>query len=380
PFERHQEKMLFIDGLTQRHINVDARNSHSKGPQLFNGLGDDTETIDQYLARGLAAPRPWVGLGSSRQADRNSLIPLNSVDQSGSAVPFLTQPGPAFDSLFAGLEASSAPVERPFEPVLFDGAAAQIREAQSQLRGSERDVLDGYLDSVRHLETQLVMRETFDGSCDPGSAPSGGDTRAQWQQLYDMAATALGCGLTRTAWLCFGGGGNNNDFDMSPTQIGDIIGDAHWLHHIGHQSVPDSRAKQERYHTWHSAQIARLMDRLEAMPNGRGGTVMDDTVIVYMNDNGTFHHNTPSARHPVCVFGSAGGRIKADGRFIRYAYHPDWWAYTDRFMDPSDPDSAASVQQLWNTLSHVAGLPKDDWGIGPSSRERHRGVLEGILV
>ncbi|MEM7609440.1 MAG: hypothetical protein AAF411_29185, partial [Myxococcota bacterium] len=122
------------------------------------------------------------------------------------------------------------------------------------------------------------------------------------------------------------------------------------------------------------------MDRLEAMPNGRGGTVMDDTVIVYMNDNGTFHHNTPSARHPVCLFGSAGGRIKADGRFIRYAYHPDWWAYTDRFMDPSDPDSAASVQQLWNTLSHVAGLPKDDWGIGPSSRERHRGVLEGILV
>ena len=203
PLAAHVPRMLYVDGLSQR-CPVDA-NAHSKGPQLFNGLNNMAETIDQYLARGLNAPHRWVGMGATRRSG-DTLHQLNSVDQSGARAPFISRPSVAFDT-YIGTGDVSAPTSRPLQPSLFSAASDDIRRARTQLRGTEGEILEQYLDSVAALESSFAAQTAAAASCDTGGAIADPDNHAErWTQLYNIATTVLGCGLSRMVWLSFGGG------------------------------------------------------------------------------------------------------------------------------------------------------------------------------
>ena len=59
-----------------------------------------------------------------------------------------------------------------------------------------------------------------------------------------------------------------------------------------------------------------MVGRLEKIPEGNG-TMMDNTVIVYMSDASDTHHST-AYEWPFVVLGNLKGKMNLGGRYISY--------------------------------------------------------------
>ncbi|MEM7263418.1 MAG: hypothetical protein AAF488_15620 [Planctomycetota bacterium] len=113
----------------------------------------------------------------------------------------------------------------------------------------------------------------------------------------------------------------------------------------------DSFGVYDMIRRFHFDLIARLATKLESIPEG-DGTMLDNTVIVYMSDAAEGHHSR-CWEWPFVLLGDAGGRIQA-GRYVDY---PGYAQLGHR-----------TISNLYTTLLQLAG-----------SREEHFGMLDPNL-
>jgi len=121
------------------------------------------------------------------------------------------------------------------------------------------------------------------------------------------------------------------------------------LHGIGHGNAYGRTSSDDCFvelRQFHTKQIAGLAKKLEAVKEG-DGTMLDNTLIVYLSDSGEGHH--PSLHEwPVVLLGNLGGKLKSN----RYIVFPKYQAKTHRTM-----------ANLYCTLLHAAGKPRDKFGV-----------------
>ena len=84
----------------------------------------------------------------------------------------------------------------------------------------------------------------------------------------------------------------------------------------GPTTTPGAVDKLTRINTWYAQQLAGLISRLKATPDGAGGTLFDNTLILWCNElaKGNTHGRIGA---PYVLAGSAGGALRT-GRFLRY--------------------------------------------------------------
>jgi hypothetical protein len=97
---------------------------------------------------------------------------------------------------------------------------------------------------------------------------------------------------------------------------------------------------------FHFDQIAKLCKRLESIPEGNG-TMLDNTVIVYLSDGAEGHHSR-CWEWPFVVIGDAGGRLKSN----RYIDYPAYGYLGHR-----------TAANFYTTLLHLAGDRRDRFGM-----------------
>ena len=121
------------------------------------------------------------------------------------------------------------------------------------------------------------------------------------------------------------------------------------VHGIGHgkdaaEGVSATQARQ-RIKTFHSELIAGMADKLAAQPEG-DGTMLDNTVIIYLSDGGKAHHGDTSEVPRVLV----GGKniLKNQGRFIQYPAYGNLGHQTSASM--------------YLAMLHSIGKPQDQFG------------------
>ena len=129
----------------------------------------------------------------------------------------------------------------------------------------------------------------------------------------DLLAVALACDLTRVASV-----------QWTTTQTGKVftwLGLSSTHHDLSHSSLSDKDSEQKIVNigNWHAQQLAYLMGKLKAMPEG-DGTVLDNTVILWCTDisQGQSHARTDM---PYVLAGGAGGAWKT-GRYIKRVGEP----------------------------------------------------------
>lgn len=66
---------------------------------------------------------------------------------------------------------------------------------------------------------------------------------------------------------------------------------------------------------YHARLIAGLAKKLQAVKEG-DGTMLDNTLIVYLSDSGDGHHPT-GYEWPMLLLGDLGGTLKTRGRFLQ---------------------------------------------------------------
>ena len=373
----------FKDRLTiiQSLSGVGFRGNHTKG---FGTLSlHDSEnvavapTLDCLLGQHLSAgPYPMYGMAMNGRLLETGWKPEDSycypnLSAYGPAKPVAYQGSPrkAFLELFGAAVASPEQLEKKLalNGKLMDFLTEDARRVEKQLSGDEKERFALYMNSFESLrsidekkaaltdrirEHAPELTDRFDSL-----APS-----ARIESHFEIATAALIAGLTNVVTL------RPDTLGVKYTELG-LSNSVHALGHLqentasngwtGHQARMEIEKLQLK-------QIANMAQKFDSIPEGNG-TMLDNTMIVYLSCSSGDHH---CAGHdwPFVLLGGMGGKLAA-GRYLEYPKYGD--------------QGHRTVSSLYLSLMHAAGMQIPDTFGQPDSNLNHldlTGPLEQLMA
>jgi hypothetical protein len=195
---------------------------------------------------------------------------------------------------------------------ILDAVAGQIRRLQGDLGASDRGRVTEYLDTVREIERriQLAERQAANPNLEVPDTPSGipDDHEEHTRLMFDLMAIAYQADITRISTFMMAREVSYRTFPK--------LGISEAFHPASHhQNNPQRLEQLAKINAFHVQQVAHLLDRLKATPDG-DGTLLDHSLILYGSamSNSNVHDHAPL---PVLVAGGAGGKLKG-GRHLSY--------------------------------------------------------------
>lgn len=345
-----QDRLALVQGLSGR-IAEGGTGGHSTNHGCLGcypgSKGPMSATIDVALGEALPGILPHIGLGIMNKPDQTMNYQISAAG-SGKAAPIQCSPELAYKGLFGSVAGGSSRQAFDRRTNLLDFMADDVRRARNALAGEERAKLEQYLEAFEALhqrqakidQIQDTLREHAPKLDDKFQKPT--ETN-RLEAQFEIAAAALITGLTNVVTLASGGGGQHY---ISFPELGIPVDG----HHYGHGGGVEGKSNEECFVTvrqYHTKLIASLAGKLDSVREGNG-TMLDNTVIVYLSDSGEGHH--PNLHEwPIVVLGNLGGRLKTNGRYLQF---PQYGATNHR-----------TVANFYLSLLHAAGKSRDKFGI-----------------
>jgi hypothetical protein len=235
-------------------------------------------------------------------------------DMQGNNIPRIETPGEAFDQLFAGLDPTAnneAALRRAaLETSILDLVDEQATGLADKLSGQDKPRLEEYLNSIREVEMRISAMPGGGGACTPPERVDsfgvsneggqiGGDHLTAINVSHELMAIGLQCDSTRVMSFMWG--------NMTSARNYAFIGASGGHHDISHHnSEVDKVAKLKTIGRWEHNRFAEFLQRLAAMPDIDGGTVLDNTLVFLSSDisDGDAHNHDDM---PVLLAGGAAG-------------------------------------------------------------------------
>ncbi len=351
PFAPFQDRITLLHGL-RSHTAVDhggffAALSGSAG----NKHTPQAESIDAAIAK-LAPgvfPLLHLGIGGGTTAYCCSAWGKNR------PIAALCRPELAYETLFGNIGATRN--DFAARKNLLDFVTDDVRQLKSEVAGPERELVDFHLEAMESLSRRDgLLADKFDTGTLKQHAPKlpakiGLMTELTAAQC-DIAAAALTAGLTNvvtiTAGLCSIPANYSGISDVHP-------------HGIGH-GLFDILSK---YHNFLASEAARMLTRLQEMREGTG-TMLDNTVLVFMSDSANQQHSWKGANWPFVLVGNLGGRLTS-GQYLSYPVSKrETWDAQGQLMGAAAASNPA-INALYCTLLHAVGAPRDTFNRSPSA-------------
>jgi hypothetical protein len=328
PLEAFAPKMLMPIGLDLT-VELQAAGSrqydgHFSFPTLLTGTAEQKSegrtgmgtSVDQFISNEIAKKvtltAPLLNLGVRSQGDGNP----TSWRSSGQMNVAEIDPVRLFTRLFSGSSLPPGMVDntRLRRISILDYIGKDLTAFGARLGTDDKLKIQAHLDSIRSIESQIQqMPPVSTTTCaQPAMPVATKDVQALMKVMFDLAAVALKCDLTRviTFDLYDDGGGDGNNFPW----VG-VSSDYHKVAHAGSSQYAD----KIKIDNWLFQQVANLVTQLDATMEA-GGTALDHSVIMTMNDmdEGANHY---VGKIPFLLIGSCGGYFKT-GRVVRYSKVP----------------------------------------------------------
>lgn len=372
PLNEYKDKLTIVQGLSGR-IAGGGHSNNFGALGAFNAQGGvgrtgkpAAETIDAALGKANPAIFPLVTLGITDRPE-HTVVYNCSAWRAGQKLPTQCRPDLAHNMLFGAVAKGEGKKDFAARTNLLDYIVDDIKRVQTRFGTEDRQKLDQYLqsyESLRDRRSRLV--EVSDALRKVAPVPDDKyQSAVETDRLdahFDMAAAALIGGLTNVVTIASGVG--DPYFSVKFTGLGIDFG----KHGIGHGGSYNGMTWDQmavKIRRFHFELVARLMKKLEAIREG-DGTMLDNTVIVYLSDAAEGHHSR-CWEWPFVVIGDLGGRLKRPGRYLSY---PNYGL-----------DGHRTTNCLYNTFLHAAGAPRDDFGQSdPKLAEQHqKGPLSELL-
>ncbi|MCA9538114.1 MAG: DUF1552 domain-containing protein [Myxococcales bacterium] len=335
PLARHREDLLIVGGLDLLASLDGPGDAHQKGTgTCLTGVplqegdfpGDAGQSagwannisIDQEIARHFAGETRFSSLEFGVLVDGSDVKSRISYRGAGQPVPPENDPYAMYDRLFgdAGADAEATNKQNLRRRAMLDAVMGQYRRLHDRLGVEDRLKLQAHMESIRTIQDRLDRGSVqFGGACQPIDLGARVDVmRASnmpfvGEMQLDLMAMALACDLTRVASMMW----TRSTSEVVFNWLGSDIREGH--HPLAHKGDEDrvKVAQNTRINAWYAEQLAGLIDRLKAIPEG-DGTVFDNTVILWTNEQAKGNNHDRNDM-PYVLAGSAGGHFRT-GRYL----------------------------------------------------------------
>jgi hypothetical protein len=367
------------------------------------------ESIDQLLLSQVAAlrgacPFPSVQLTASTEASDQGgdmhALRVTSYRKGagvGRTTPLWPEPSPAnaFNNYFAAGLLNLTPEEvlraNAQRKSVLDFGMEGLKALQTQAPKSQLPKVQAHIDAIRELElnltanTSMCTPPTFAGgpiTPSPGMfsqpSPQGGykdvgaldaQTFPIWQQHKEIIKTMFQCDLTRVVSFTFGYGNSGVHFMNrvldDPELVGkykDANGNAitnpNGHHDISHNVGPGAADAQFIIDKFYCDRTADLLALLAATPDIAGGTLLDNTLVVFWSEvsDGNAHGIYDM---PVVLFGGKFLKLQG-GSYLQLGNASEHAQFKPAGHYKKGP--APYTTDLWTTTAKAFGYDLPTWG------------------
>ena len=298
---------------------------HKKAAGRINTPNMGT-SLDQFIAERIGSktsmPSLEVGAEPPRSGGENGLAIsyANTVSwrSDNTKVDPEIEPQAVFDRLFGVSKKTRQQLAD--EASIIDHVLDDAKSLHARGSAADRRKLDEFLTSVREVEGRI------DRNLNPA------DTEADWKplvepelfrpeagipqsrdehlrQMLDLMVLAFQTDTTRVATFMMAHGFSRQNF----TFLDGVSGDHHSISH--HKENPELTEPYTIVSRWYVSQLVYLVEKMQAIDEGEGRTLLDNTMILYgsalKNGNG---HTTQNL--PILLAGRGGGRLNPGRRIV----------------------------------------------------------------
>lgn len=325
--EPFKDQLLILEGLSG--VNFQGNHSSYYGALSCHHSPEKpvAATLDCILGKHLPAPFANYGFAPNGHSIGNNFGPLVqetavfpriSAYGQNHPMPYQASAEKAYRQLFGSVAdlASGGKKEFELQDNLLDFLSDDVRRLSRQVSQAEREKLDHYLgafESVRGRNTQLAeMQDVIRKNAPEVSTQYSSKVFTDRVSVFfELAGAALITGLTnvisiRADWLST----KYETFGFKRTSV----------HDIGHNKTTDNGLKtaeaRDVIRKYQVEEVAKLAGKLAAVPEG-AGTMLDNTMIIYLSDQADAHHSQ-RRNWPFIVVGGKNHGLKTGGRYLRY--------------------------------------------------------------
>ena len=346
----HKENMTILNGISMEmsgggHYSFSGcMGAYRAGRNTISGI--KRTTVDFELAKLFPSPFGHVELslasGSGTVAFRTGIVSGFSAPAAHQRNYCYADPQTAYDELFKSVTNTSAVNS---ENSMLDHLREQEGRRLSGLDGQERTKISNHVDSIQSIrqrnEKVALLTETISTNLpkiDPiheGGGPNA--TLIEKQDAFtDVMLAALISGLTNVVTYTM------DDLGTPITTLPGNKGRVD-LHRLGHSRDFELR---DIVKASHIAQVAKMVAKLKSVPE-RGGTMFDNTTIIYFPETGAGHHG-PNTEAPMVIMTGKKSKLDIAGRFIRLPFHAT--------------EGHKTLGNWYTTLLNACGNPIEHYG------------------
>lgn len=360
PIKDYADRMLILQGISGRicgggHSTYfgalgcfnTREGKHVLGPTVDYALGRPNETLFKNIS-----------LGISQRANLDIVFNSSSAG-ANSPIATICNPETAYKRMFAPIgDQKNLTVKNH----LLDYVKDDIRSVQKRLGSVEKEKLERYLSAYEQIGHRHSAIAELDPEVKSRVAPKtdkyrSGNPVDRLECHFEIATSALVAGLTNVATIASGVG--HQDFSIVFDKLGVGL-EKHAIGHALYNKEPVAIEASEKIRTFHFGLIARTLKKLASIPEG-DGTMLDNTLIVYLSDAANEHH-TKCDEWPYVIVGGHP-RVKLGGRCLTYA--------------DFNNKGHRTVNAIHNTFFHATGRPENNFGFKIPGLDV--GVQEGPL-
>ena len=349
PLAPYREKMLLLKGVNNR-IRGDG-DGHMRG---MSCLLTATELNPGNIQGGSDSPAGWASGISIDQHIRNHFQSNEATRtrfgslEFGVAVPNRADPWTRM--CYAGDDKPVAPIDDPKQMFnklyggskdrehlssVIDHVRNDIKRITGRISQEDRTLLNDHLDLVRQLENDIAAAKAQNDldhpepDIDPDIELVNDNTPEVSRMQIDLLVNALANDMSRVASLQY-----MRSVGQARMRWLDVKDGHHSLSHKPDKDT-DAYEKLKRINIWFATELAYLTKRLSETPEpgGIGGSMLDYTQIVWVNELGKGNSHTLNNIPFVCIGGGAGFKTNRALDFEGTPHNRLWLALAQAMGD-----------------------------------------------
>lgn len=350
--DEHKENMTILHGISTEvsgsghYSYTGCLGAYKAGRDVLSNI--KRATVDFELAKLFPSPFGHVEMSLAAphgQATRTGIVSGFSAPGPQQRNYCYADPMTAYNELFKSvIDQGAVASDNTLLDYLRDEESARLKG----LDGEERLKINNQvqaLDAIRDRNAKVAaLGETIKKhlpEIDPIHNDGGPDAVLPQKQaaFTDIIVAALASGLTNVVTYTIDDLGtpiNSLPENEAKTSI----------HAIGHGGDAGALAMRDVIKTHHVKQVHTLVTRLQAIPEA-GGTMFDNTTIIYMPETGAGHHS-PANEAPMVLMTGKNSKLDVAGRYIRLPFH--------------GTEGHKTLSNWYTTLLNAYGNPIEHYG------------------